>query len=424
MNLRWPAAIAAVLLARYASESLRHRREGGRGYTLEDCPEVGSDGFLRAAEGLTQAPISRGNRSEILINGDRIFPSMLEAIASARRTVNLLTYIYWRGEIGSRFADAVCERAEAGVKCRVLLDALGSVKMDPALIERMEDCGARVCRFRPPKPYAIRRGNNRTHRKLLIVDGSVGFTGGVGIADEWTGDAQDPGHWRDTHVRVEGPVARGLQGAFAENWLEGTGEVLAGEDDLPPLEPIPGEPAAMLAIRSSAGVGDTDVETLFFLTIASARRTIDLTSAYFTPRPAFLHALADASRSGVAVRVLVPGEHIDKDLVRHTARSVYGELLEAGVRIFEYQPTMLHAKSLVVDVAWSTIGSANFDNRSFQLNDEMVLGVQDEAFAAELTEAFEADLARSDEITLEAWRDRPLHERPAEAAGRLLRREL
>jgi cardiolipin synthase len=424
VNLRWPAAIAAVLAARYASESLRHRREGGRGYTLEDCPDVGSEGFLRAVEALTQAPVTRGNRAEILINGDRIFPAMLDAIGAAQRTINLLTYIYWRGEIGSRVADAVCGRATAGVSCRVLLDALGSLKMDPDLIDRMTDCGVRVSRFRPPKPYAIRRGNNRTHRKLLILDGRIGFTGGVGIADEWTGDAQDPDHWRDTHVRVEGPVVRGLLGSFAENWLEATGEVLAGADDLPELEPIPGERAAMLAIRSSAGVGDTDVETLFFLTIAAARRSIDLTSAYFAPRPAFLHALADSARSGVAIRVLVPGPHIDKDIVRHTARSVYGQLLEAGVRVFEYQPTMLHAKSLVVDGAWSTVGSANFDNRSFQLNDETVLGVQDEAFAAQLTETFEHDLERSTEITLDTWRSRPLIDRPREVAARLLRREL
>jgi cardiolipin synthase len=219
-------------------------------------------------------------------------------------------------------------------------------------------------------------------------------------------------------------VVRGLQGSFAENWLEATGEVLAGEDDLPELEPIPGEGAAMLAVRSSAGVGDTDLETLFFLTIAAARRTIDLTSAYFAPRPAFLAAIADAARSGVAVRVLVPGPHIDKDVVRHTARSVYGQLLEAGVRVFEYQPTMLHAKSMVVDGVWSTVGSANFDNRSFQLNDESVVGVQDRAFADALTAAFEADLARSAETTLEGWRSRPLRERPREAAARLLRREL
>ena len=298
MNKRWPAAIAALLAARYASESLRHRREGGRGYTLEDCPEVGSEGFLRASEALTSAPIARGNRYEILVNGDRIFPRIIEGIAAATETVNLLTYIYWRGEIGRRVADAVSERATAGVNCRVLLDAVGSAKMDRDLIERMEGCGVTVHRFRPPKPYAIRRANNRTHRKLLVVNGRVGYTGGVGIADEWTGDAEDPDHWRDTHVRVEGPVVRGLQGAFAENWLEATGDVLAGDDDLPPLEALPDRAATMQSIRSSAGVGDTNVETLFFLTIASARRTIDLTSAYFAPRPAFLKALADASARG------------------------------------------------------------------------------------------------------------------------------
>jgi cardiolipin synthase len=424
VNVRWPAAIAAVLLARYASESLRHRREGGRGYSLEDSPEVGSEGFLRAAESLTQAPITRGNRAEILVNGDRIFPSMLEAIVSARTSVNFLTYVYWRGDIAARFADAICERASAGVPCRVLLDAMGSAKMDPALVGRMADSGVTVRRFRPPKPYAVRRANNRTHRKLLILDGRVGYTGGVGIADEWTGDAQDPGHWRDTHVRVEGPVVRGLQGSFAENWLEATGEVLAGEDDLPSLDPVPGASASMLSVRSSAGVGDTDVETLFFLTIASARRAIDITSAYFAPRPAFLSALDDAARAGVAVRVLVPGAHIDKDVVRHAARSTYGQLLEAGVRVFEYGPTMLHAKSMVVDGVWSTVGSANFDNRSFQLNDETVLGVQDQAFAAELTAAFERDLERSDEVTLEEWRARPAAGRALEAAARLLRREL
>lgn len=424
MNVRWPAAIAAALAVRYASESLRHRREGGRGYTLDDCPDVGSEGFLRAAEALTQAPISRGNRAEILVNGDRIFPRMLEGIAGARRTLNLLTYVYWRGEIAGQVADAVCERATAGVSCRVLLDAMGSAKMDPGLIRRMEDCGVRAVRFRPPKPYAIRRVNNRTHRKLLVVDGSIGFTGGVGIADEWTGDAQDPQHWRDTHVRVEGPIVRGLQGSFAENWLEATGEVLAGDDDLPALEPLPDGPAAMLSIRSSAGVGDTDVETLFYLTIAAARASIDLTSAYFAPRPAFLNALGDAARRGVAVRVLVPGEHIDKDIVRHTARSVYGQLLDAGARVFEYRPTMLHAKTLVVDGVWSTVGSANFDNRSFQLNDETVVGVQDAAFADALTRLFESDLERSDEITPEGWRRRPAHERAREAAARLLRREL
>lgn len=429
MNRRWPTGILAVAALWYASDSLRHRREGGRGYTLDDPPDVAGEGFLRAAESLTQAPITRGNSAELLVNGDAIFPAFIETIASARQTVNLLTYVYWTGDIADAVADAVCERARAGVTCRVLLDAVGAMKMDSALIDRMEECGVIVRRFRPPKPYAMRRINNRTHRKVLVVDGRVGLTGGVGIADEWTGDAQDPEHWRDTHVRVRGPVVRGLQGAFAENWLEATGQVLAGDDDLPALERDGdgdlGDPgAAMQVIRSTAGVGDTNAETLYFLALAAARESIDLTSAYFAPRPAFLGALVDAARRGVRVRVLVPGRHMDKDVVRHAGRATYGELLRGGVRVFEYEPTMLHAKALVIDDVWSAVGSVNFDNRSFQLNDEAVLCAQDRAFAGLLTGQFERDLAVSREITLEEWSSRPATERAREVAARLLRREL
>ncbi len=423
MNRRWPAGIALWAALWYASDSLRHRREGGRGYTIDDPPDVAGEGFLRAAESLTQAPISRGNTIELLINGDRIFPCFIETIRSAERTVNLLTYVYWQGDIAEEVAEAVCERARAGVVCRVLLDAVGALKMSGDLIQRMEDCGVAVRRFRPPKPYAFRRVNNRTHRKVLVVDGAVGLTGGVGIAEEGTGDAHDPDDWRDTHVRVRGPVVRGLQGAFAENWLEATGEVIAGEDDLPELERV-GDGAAMQVIRSTAGVGDTNVETLYYLAIAAARGTIDLTSAYFAPRPAFLAALADAAGRGVRVRLLVPGPAIDKDVVRHAGRATYGQLLEAGVRIWEYRPTMLHAKSLVVDGAWSVVGAANFDNRSFQLNDEAVLAVQDADFAAALTEAFDADIRVSDEVDLDGWRHRPITERLREKGARLLRREL
>lgn len=423
MNRRWPVGIALWFALWYASDSLRHRREGGRGYTIDDPPEVGGEGFLRAAESLTQAPVTRGNAIELLINGDRIFPCFLETIRSAEETVNLLSYVYWRGDIAEEVAEAVCERARAGVECRVLLDAVGAMKMEGPVIRRMEECGVTVRRFRPPKPYALRRANNRTHRKVLVVDGRVGLTGGVGIAEEWTGDAHDPDHWRDTHVRVRGPVVRGLTGAFAENWLEATGEVIAGEDDLPELEPV-GDGAAMQVIRSTAGVGDTNLETLYFLAIAAARESIDLTSAYFAPRPAFLRALADAAERGVRVRLLVPGPNIDKDVVRWAGRATYGELLRAGVRIWEYRPTMLHAKTLVIDGVWSVVGSANFDNRSFQLNDEAVLAVQDRDFADALTEVLARDLEVSDEISLEEWGRRPARERVREAASRLLRREL
>lgn len=425
MNRRWPTGILLAAALWYASDSLRHRREGGRGYELEGAPEVGGEDFLRAAEALTQAPISRGNSAEVLINGDRIFPAFLETIGAATQTVNLLTYVYWKGEIGERVAEAVCERARAGVTCRVLLDAVGAMKMDPELIARMEEAGVLVRRFRPPKPYALKRLNNRTHRKILVADGTVGLTGGVGIADEWTGDAQDPDHWRDTHLRIHGPAVRGLQGAFAENWLEATGQVLTGHDDLPELPPVDdAQVAAMQVIRSRAGVGDTNVETLYYLAIAAAKESIDLTSAYFAPRPAFIGALADAAVRGVRVRVLVPGRHIDKDVVRHAGRSVYGELLRAGVRVFEYAPTMLHAKCLVVDDVWSAVGSANFDNRSFQLNDEAVICIQSRDLAARLTEVFEADLEVSHAIGLGDWQARPLRERAMEVGARLFRREL
>lgn len=427
MSARWPWPVGLLAAAGtwYASESLRHRREGRRGYTLEGSPLPGTEDFLRAAEALTQAPITRGNRVEVLVNGDTIFPVFLDSIASARQTVNLLTYVYWEGEIGERVADAVCERALAGVSCRILVDAVGAVSMRRDVIERMREAGAKVHYFRPPKPYAMRRLNNRTHRKVLVVDGVLGLTGGVGIADEWTGDAQDPEHWRDTHLRIDGPAVRGLQGAFAENWLEATGEVLSDADDLPELLPVGGHGGCVIQVmRSSAGVGDTNVETLYYLALAAATTSIDLTSAYFAPRTVFLAALADAAARGVRVRVLVPGEHIDKDMVRYAGRSAYGELLRAGVEVYEYAPTMLHAKGLVVDGVWSTIGSANFDNRSFQLNDEAVVCIQDRAVAARLTEVFEADLRVSRRIDLEEWRSRPLVERARELAARAMRREL
>ena len=273
----------------------------------------------------------------------------------------------------------------------MIIDAIGGVKLESDLIDRMVDAGVHVSRFRPVKAYAAKRLANRTHRKILVADGSVGLTGGVGIAEEWTGDAQDPDHWRDTHVRVRGPVVRGLFGAFAENWLEATGEVLAGDDYLPALEQRE-DGGPMMVVRSSAGVGDTNVEALYYLAIAAAQERIDLTAAYFAPRPAFIEALEDAAERGVRVRVLVPGPEIDKPSVRMAGRAAYDQLLDAGIEIFEYQPTMLHAKTMVVDDIWSAVGSVNFDNRSFQLNDEATLCVQSAAFAGELTEQFEADL--------------------------------
>ncbi len=424
-DLAWSGGIAAALGWRYASESLRHRREhGDEGYSLHgEALDVCDESFMATAEALTGAPISTGDEVELLINGDEIFPAFLETIEGAKCSINLLTYVYWRGDIATEVAHALCRKAKEGVEVNVLLDAIGTVKMERGVLKELRDSGVRVARFRPLKPYAIRRANNRTHRKILVADGRVGMIGGVGIADEWTGNAEDPDHWRDTHVRIRGPVVRGLQGAFADNWLEATGEVLTGDAYLPPLDRVDGG-GPMQVVRSAAGVGDTDVEALYFLAIASARESLDLTAAYFAPRPAFVDALCEAARRGVQVRILVPGPHIDKPFVRMAGRAAYDELLAAGVRIFEYQPTMLHAKTMTVDGAWASVGSVNFDNRSFQLHDEATLCVQSERFVARLTEQFERDLEVSEEISRGRFARRSVPHRAQERALQLVRREL
>jgi cardiolipin synthase A/B len=419
----WPAGVAAAGAAWYAADSLRHRREGGHGYRLRGEVDVRDASFLRAAESLTGAPVSFGNDAELLINGDQIFPAYLGAIQDAEETVNLLTYAYWRGDIATDVADTLCAKASAGVECNVIVDAVGAAKMDRKLVRRMREAGVNVCFFRPPKPYAVRRLQYRTHRKLLIVDGRTGFTGGVGIAEEWTGNAEDPDHWRDTHVRVSGPVVRGLQGAFAENWLECTGDVLAGDRYLPYIEAIE-DGGPMQVMRSSATVGDSNAEALIYLAVAAAKRSIELTSAYFVPRPAFTEALVEAADRGVRMRILVPGSHIDKQFVRTAGRASYDELIEAGIEIYEYCPTMLHAKTLTVDESWSSVGSVNFDNRSFQLHDEVTLCVQSERFAGQLHEVFERDLEDSERIEPDDWRERPVTQRARENVTKYARREL
>jgi cardiolipin synthase A/B len=418
-----PAAALGTGIAWYAASSLRHRREGAFGYELVAGVDADSPAFTRTAEAITGHPISEGCEIDLLVNGDRIFPAMLETIRGAETTLCLETYVYWSGDIATEIAEAVCERAAVGVECRVLVDAVGAAKMTDGLIGEMEDAGVQVCRFRPPKPYALKNLANRSHRRLLIADGRLGMTGGVGIAGEWEGDARGPGEWRDTHVRVRGPVVRGMQGAFAEHWLEATGEVLGGDRYLPELEPLPdGVPVQL--VRSSSGVGDTNAEAIHYLAISSAKRSLDLCSAYFAPRPAFTKALCETAKRGVEVRVVVPGPHIDKQFVRRAGHATYGSLLESGVRIFEYQPTMLHAKTMAVDGRWAVVGTMNFDNRSFQLNDEITIGVHSDDFSAALGESFDADVASSEEIDPDRWARRGPLRRAREAAATAVRREL
>jgi cardiolipin synthase A/B len=423
-TIRNAGAVAGLgLAAAYAFEAAQYRRTAARGFEVLDPPQPGTPDFARLVEVLTVAPLRQGNRITVLRNGCEIFPAMLEAIRAARQTIHFATYVYWTGSIAPEFADALAERAAAGVVVNVLLDAVGAAKMDRTLVDRLEEAGAKVAWFRPPRWYTLHKLNNRTHRKILVVDGRVGFTGGVGIAEEWTGNCEDPGHWRDTHVRVEGPVVRDLLGGFLDNWSEATGAILAGGAHLPDLEGFDDGVQAQVT-RSAAEKGSTDGEQLFYSAIIGARSRIWLTTAYFAPRRAFVDALCQAVERGVDVRVVSNGPHIDKQLVRQAGHRSYQRLLECGVRVFEYQRTMLHAKTLLVDDRWATVGSINFDNRSFALNDELNISFRDPGLVATLEKHFLQDIEDARELDVSAWRARPLTARVTEAGSALLRREL
>ena len=378
--------------------------------------------YQRAMGVLLGPPIVEGNRFQALHNGDSIFPPMLAAIRGAQRSITFETYIYWSGDIGRQFADALSERARAGIPVHVLLDWVGSAKIDEAFLQEMEAAGVQIRKFHKPAWYDITRVNNRTHRKLLVVDGRIGFTGGVGIAPEWTGRAQDPEHWRDSHFAVEGPVVAQMQAVFMDNWIKASGEVLHDERYFPAVGPAGGGRAQVFS--SSPTGGSDSMHLMYLLSIAAATRTIDLSSAYFVPDALAIAALVDAMRRGVRVRIIVPGPIIDAQTVRAASRASWGPLLEAGAQISEFQPTMFHCKIFVVDGLLVSVGSTNFDNRSFRLNDEANLNIYDAAFAAELTRQFEIDLQQSKRITLQAWQQRPLLEKAKERIAALLSAQL
>jgi len=386
-------------------------------HPIRACPAADSPEFARTLGSLLGATFLAGNRLRRLRNGDEIFPAMLAAIAEARHTICFETFIYWSGNIGTRFSEALAARARDGVEVLVLLDYVGSVKMNQTSLDLMRTAGCKIERFHPPSILHPSRINNRTHRKLLIIDGHIGFTGGVGISEQWTGDAQDKDHWRDTHLRIEGPVVAQLQGVFMVNWTKVTGRVTCGEGYFPALAPVGGTTAHLF--HSSPDDGSENVRLMYLLAIASARRSIRLTQAYFIPDEGCRRAFCDAARRGVEIDILLSGSHTDSPTVRHASRAVWGELLEAGIRIHEFLPTHLHAKITVVDDYWLSLGSANFDNRSFRLNDEANLSALDPVLARELTTDFAADLLRARRITLEEWRARPWHQR---LRGHLARR--
>ena len=411
------ATIVAVLLyLDFASGEKRIENRLERLYSLDD-PR-----FAQELGALLGPPLSDGNRYRALRNGDEIFPSMLSAIRGAQQTIDFESYIYGSGDIGREFAEALAERARAGVKVHVLLDWVGSSKMDTALVEAMANAGVQVRRYHPLSFFQLARLNNRTHRKILVVDGKLGFTGGVGIAPEWTGHAQDPDHWRDTHFQIEGPVVAQMQSVFLDNWIKVTGEVLHGPAYFPLIEPV-GTGRAQMFSGSPSG-GAESMALMYQLAITAAAHTIDLSASYFVPDDLSLRVLVEALKRGVKIRIVVPGEHIDSDTVRLASRAAWGPLLANGAEIAEYGPTMYHCKVMVVDGLLVSLGSTNFDNRSFRLNDEATLNILDAGFAKEQTATFEADLAKSKRITYQAWLDRPLKERLGEKFAALVGSQL
>jgi cardiolipin synthase len=378
--------------------------------------------FLQTMHALTGAALSEGNRVAVLKNGVQFYPAMLTAIRNARKTINLEFYIYWDGEIGRTFAEALAERARAGVKVNVVLDSVGSGPMSQDLIEFMLRNGIRTEWYHPLRWYTLSRFNHRTHRKLLVIDGEIGFCGGLGIADVWLGDAESKDHWRETVVRVEGPVVTQMQFAFMDNWIKSRGELLTGLDYFPQIEPTGN--CLTQVLKSSPSEGSSAVKLMFIVSIVSALKSIYISTAYFVPDSDTVRALEGAVRRGVDVRVIVPGEITDVPIVRHAGRLFYGQLLKRGIRIFEYQPTMMHAKTMVVDGLWTTIGSSNFDDRSFRLNDEVNVNVYDPGVAAQMEQMFFEDLARSEEVEPRRWLRRPWVDRMKERVAGWFKEQL
>ena len=376
---------------------------------VEHRYDVANPQFARTMGALLGPPLVAGNRVETLLNGDQIFPAMLTAIRGARSTITFETYIYWSGEIGKAFADALSERAKSGIRVHVLLDAVGSQKLDADSIDLMRKAGVEVEFYHPVKWYTLGKLNNRTHRKLLVVDGKTGFTGGVGIADKWSGNAQDPAHWRDTHYRIEGPAVAQMQATFMDNWTKVTGRVLHTADYFPAVPPS--GPHYAQVFQSSIEGGAESMHLMYLLSIAAARVSIQLSMAYFAPDDIALEALLAALKRGVKIQILLPGPHTDAEFVSSASRAQWGVLLERGAEIYQYQPTMYHCKVLVVDGLWTSVGSTNFDSRSFRLNDEANLNVYDAVLAGQQIEIFNDDLRHSRRVSYEEWLARPWTER-------------
>jgi cardiolipin synthase A/B len=395
------AIVAALLAVAQDQQTLK----------IDSAYAAGDPNFAAYAAALLGVQATGGNRYEVLDNGDQIFPAMLAAIDGATRRVAFETYIFEKGSVGERFVAAFEAAAKRGVQINLVIDALGATMPD-SWKNRLKAAGAKIGSFGEPSWYTLEELNYRTHRKILVVDGAIGFTGGVGVADHWLGHAQDKDHWRDTMVRIEGPIARLMEGAFNENFIESLGPV-APVVDPPALVPPSAEDAAMV-LRSSPTGGGSDLKRLYLLSIAAARRTLDICSPYFIIDESTDYALTQAAARGVRIRVLVEGDLTDAKPVKYASRAYYEHLLESGIELYEYQPTMMHVKVIVADGVWSMFGSANFDNRSLELNDEMNVAVRDPALGARLEQDFAQDLTHAKKLELGAWRRRSVLEKTRE----------
>lgn len=399
-----------------------------KNFEIKHLYSVNDPQFERTIGNLLGPAILPGNKITTLLNGVEIFPAMLQVIKNAEKTITFETYIYWSGDYGKRFAEAFAERAKAGVKVHIVIDWFGIDRFDQSFIEIMRKAGAEVLVFRTPEWYDPRRWksianvNNRTHRKILVVDGKIGFTGGVGIADEWSGNADSPQHWRDTHYKIEGPVVGELQSAFEDNWLESGGAVLHGDEYFPALT-SKGNVKAQ-AFKGSFAEATANIELMYRLAIASAQDSIKISNAYFLPDEGIIKSFIDAAHRGVKIEIIVPGPKIDQKLFRIGSRAIWGDLLKAGIKIYEFQPTMYHCKVMVIDDYFVSVGSTNFDNRSFRLNDEVNLNIFNIEVAKEQVKNFEQDKRRSKEVTFKAWKNRSIIEKIANQFILLFRKDL
>jgi cardiolipin synthase len=398
----------ALLLLSVATGCTSFRGHGVR-TRPEVVPAVTDPQFARSLGGLLGAPVAGGNRVTSLTDGEQFFPAMLEAIRGARQSITLESYIYGSGQVGSAFTEALAAKAQAGVGVRVLLDWIGSRHLQGRDLDALREAGVDVRLFGRFSPLHFGRVNHRDHRKILVVDGALGFIGGAGVGDVWQGGAQKPEPWRDAFFRVEGPVVAQLQAIFAGNWLKVTGQALTGPEHFPELAPA-GDVAAH-AFAGDPRAGNDRVRLMYLMAFASARRSIRLSMAYFIPCDLTLRELVAACERGVAVEIILPGKHMESPPVRPASRAKWGKLLKAGARIYEYQPSMYHCKGLIVDEAWVSVGSANLDPRSLRSNDEANLNVFSAGFAAEQCRVFEADKARSREVTYEEWKHRSFWKR-------------